>query len=105
MPGGVAGAQLLWLPPMPIGLLTNTIIKHRFKHLKQLLIWRFSSYWSHTATTSPHPGIQASSATTPASPPCKKAEPDRIWVLVANNICQNELFAYQKSVPSAQIPA
>jgi hypothetical protein len=27
------------------------------------------------------------------------------WVLVANNICQNELFAYQQGVPSAQTPA
>jgi hypothetical protein len=36
----------------------NTITKQRLKHLKRLPIWRYSSYWSHTVTTSPYLRIQ-----------------------------------------------
>ena len=33
MPGGVAGAQLLWLPPMPIDLQPNLRLKNGLKPL------------------------------------------------------------------------
>jgi hypothetical protein len=42
--------------------------------------------------TSRHPGIQRHDT---SQSTLQKGEPDRIWVLVANNICQNELFAHQ----------